>query len=159
MLDQGLIARFHASYVKGEPDECWLWTRSTAGGYSKGGYGQIKMTGERKQTYAHRVAYEIAYGEIPPHKQVCHKCDNPLCVNSAHLFVGTSSDNHQDMKRKGRHLYGERNARAVLTEQKVKEILALLDIGVKQIDLAGRYGVAPITISRIARGLRWSHLK
>lgn len=159
MLDQGLIARFHASYVRGKPDECWLWTRSRAGGCSKGGYGQIKLSGERKQGYAHRIAYELAKGEIPPQKQVCHTCDNPLCVNPDHLFVGTSSDNHQDMKRKGRHLYGERNARAVLTEQKVKEIHALLAIGVTQIDLSVRYGVAPITISRISRGLRWAHLK
>jgi hypothetical protein len=154
MLDDGLVARFKVSFVEGGPDECWVWQRSVAGE----GYGQIKLTKERRQTYAHRVAYELAYGELPQGKQVCHSCDNPPCVNPRHLFVGSSHDNHQDMKRKGRHLFGEKNGNSVLTEQKVREILALLPF-VPQWDLATRYGVAPITISRISRGLRWAHLR
>lgn len=154
MLDQGLIDRFRASYVEGKPEECWLWGRSM---HLKG-YGQIKKTGERRQAYSHRIAYELAYGEIPPHRQVCHKCDNPPCVNPAHLFVGTSSDNHQDMKRKGRHLYGERNNQSVLTEQHVKEILQLMPVVVQR-ELAARYGVSQGTISKIARGMRWNHLQ
>jgi len=154
MLDEGLIRRFQASFTVGLEDECWLWQRSM---HVKG-YGQLKKTGERVQAYAHRVAYELAFGEIPLHRQVCHKCDNPRCINPAHLFVGTSGDNHQDMKRKGRHLYGVRNAIAVLTDQKVREIRALLTVGVSQRELGMRYGVSQGTISKIALGQRWVHV-
>ncbi len=150
MLDDGLISRFRAGFVPGEPGACWMWQKSLTGRY-----GQIKLTHERRQTYVHRVAYELAHGEIPAHRQVCHTCDNPLCVNPAHLFVGTSHDNHQDTKKKGR--YGECNARAVLTDRQVREIRALLPL-VKQWELATRYGVSANTISRIARGVSWIHL-
>jgi len=154
MLDDSLVGRFLASFEQRGADECWLWAKSTV----PKGYGQIKLTGQRRQTYAHRVAYEWAKGPIPPHKQVCHTCDNPRCVNPAHLFVGTASDNLQDMKRKGRHLYGVKNSQSVLTDQKVKEILALSKVGVTQMDLAGRYGVSQGTISKIVLGQRWTHV-
>lgn len=154
MLDAGLIARFLASFVAGSESECWLWQRSM---HVKG-YGQIKKTGERRQAYAHRIAFELANGPIPDGKQVCHTCDNPRCVNPKHLFVGTSADNHQDMKRKNRHLFGEKNGGAVLTEQQVREILALLSV-VSQHELGRRYGVSQGTISKIACGQRWTHLR
>lgn len=154
MLDEGLINRFRASFQEGAKDECWLWQRSM---HVKG-YGQIKKTNERLQAYAHRIAFELANGPIPSGKQVCHTCDNPRCVNPKHLFIGTSADNHQDMKRKNRHLFGSKNGGAVLNEQQVKEILALVSI-VPQRELGIRYGVSQGTISKIALGQRWSHMR
>lgn len=154
MLDSGLLTRFRASFVEGLEDECWEWLRSR----HVAGYGQLKITSERRQAYSHRIAFEVAYGPIPPGKQVCHTCDNPPCVNPHHLFVGTSGDNHQDMKRKNRHLFGERNVRAVLTEQKAREIVALSPL-LSQRELAKRYGVSQGTISKIALGRRWAHLR
>jgi len=154
MLDDGLVLRFRKYFTPATLHECWVWR----GAKGVKGYGQIKRTGERRQVYAHRIAYELANGEVPEHKQVCHSCDNPLCVNPSHLFVGSSHDNHQDMKRKYRHLYGERNTEAILTEQQAREILALGST-VSQRELGRRYGVSQATISKIARGLRWKHLQ
>jgi len=121
MITETLKARFDEKYSKGPEDECWNWQASTAGK----GYGQIKIPGTRRQIYAHRLSYLIHLGEIPDGKEVCHTCDNPLCVNPAHLFLGTRKDNAQDMKQKFRSTFGEKNARAKLTEKDVIKILEI----------------------------------
>jgi hypothetical protein len=64
------------------------------------GYGRIR-NGERKE-YAHRISYKIFIGFLPDNLNVCHKCDNPKCVNPFHLFKGTQYDNVIDMYKKGR---------------------------------------------------------
>jgi hypothetical protein len=82
---------------------CWHWVGDT----TLAGYGQItrKQRGTRFVRYAHRIAYERAYGPIPEGLCVCHTCDNPSCVRPAHLFLGTPKDNHDDCVKKGRHSY------------------------------------------------------
>ena len=76
--------------------ECYQWD----GARDKNGYGRYKVNG--KNVKAHRYAWELTNGPIPKGKVICHKCDNPKCVRSEHLFVGTMKDNQQDMARKGR---------------------------------------------------------
>lgn len=88
-------------------DDCWLWL----GCKSSNGYGKFQFRG--KQEGAHRVAFMLGVGEIGKDLYVLHKCDMPLCVNPAHLFLGTTQDNTADKKAKGRcstvKLFGDKN--------------------------------------------------
>ena len=80
----------------GGPDACWLWT---AGTHTRG-YGRIRWNGKAQS--AHRISWALAYGPISEDLYVCHKCDNPLCCNPSHFFLGTASENTNDMMSKGR---------------------------------------------------------
>ena len=79
-------------------DTCWNWIKNTA----SGGYGFITTPKSKKQTAAHRVAWELSNGPIPSDMDVLHSCDNPACVRPDHLFLGTAFVNTQDMCQKGR---------------------------------------------------------
>ena len=123
--------------------ECWEWS----GYIAVTGYGQLRYA--KKLRYAHRVSYELNVGEIPDGMCVCHKCDNRSCVNPAHLWIGTKSDNQRDMKEKGRAhgpLGGVR-----LTDEDVREIRASVE---NNCALARRYGVSHSHVSRVKRGLK-----
>ena len=76
---------------------CWEWGGSRDGR----GYGTVSV-GSDGHPYAHRFSYETFIGKIPDGHVICHRCDNPPCINPAHLFVGTQADNVQDMVSKGR---------------------------------------------------------
>lgn len=88
------LAQAFLKYVSG--GNCLEWTGAKDGA----GYGMVKHDG--KQWKAHRLAYFLANGSIPDGAYICHKCDNPSCVNPAHLFAGTQQDNARDMVAKGR---------------------------------------------------------
>jgi hypothetical protein len=95
--------RFWAKVQKG--DGCWLWT----GGKFRRGYGAFKRRGPDgrfQQQKAHRVSYEWLVGPVPDGLCVLHTCDNPPCVNPAHLFLGTNLDNSEDRRVKGRSRNG-----------------------------------------------------
>ena len=93
-----LAARFHEKYERIPFSGCWLWTAGT----NERGYGIIGVTAYRVDK-AHRVSWRLHHGEIPIGANVLHKCDVPGCVNPAHLFLGTLSDNMQDCVTKKRN--------------------------------------------------------
>lgn len=139
---------------------CWLWMGAT---YNKG-YGSVREKGGAgKLRGAHRVMYEICHGPIPDGHVVMHTCDNPPCVNPAHLRVGTHRSNCDDKMTKGRggHLRGEQVSRSVLDEAAVREMRALSRPVplVQREGLARKYGVALITIENALYGQTWRHVK
>ena len=134
---------------------CWEW-RGTIG---TNGYGEISF-GDTK-TRPHRVAFEVWNGPIPEGYLVRHKCDNPPCINPAHLELGTDADNSRDKVTRGRAgaLRGEAHLSAKLTEDQVREIrLRYAQGGVTQEMLAAEYGVAKPTIGGITSGRIWKHV-
>lgn len=100
MRRQSTTDRFWQYVAKG--DGCWLWTA----GFGRRGYGKFWVNGHT--VGAHRFSYEIAVGPIPDGLFVCHSCDNPPCVNPAHLWLGDALANQRDCKAKGRTATGER---------------------------------------------------
>jgi len=129
---------------------CWIW-RGTSNANS--GYGQFMVGGRKgKMTYAHRYSYEIHFGAIPEGIYVCHTCDNKVCVNPGHLFLGTPKENTQDGIRKGRI---KRVKSSKLTERQVLEIRASNERGCV---ISKRYKVSDGTISEIRNGITWSHI-
>ena len=127
--------------------------------YLPKGYAQIRVgpSGQKSNTYVHRLVWEECFGPIPEGMFVCHKCDNPPCVNPEHLFLGTAKDNVVDMDKKGRRANrkGELHPLAKLTEDQVKEIRDSTESGAA---LARRFGVHKATIYDIRHKRKWRHL-
>jgi hypothetical protein len=159
-----LIAeRFWAKVDK--TGECWEWT----GSVSRDGYGNFALNAtrlNRKVVLAHRLSYVLHHPltiELLDHPTicVCHRCDNPRCVNPSHLFLGTMADNVKDRETKGRgnQAKGEKNRHAKLTETQVREIRGLwLDGGITQLELSNKYGILKPTINKIIRRKYWKHI-
>lgn len=149
----------------GPPDAngCWNWLA----GMNTNGYGVMGKLG-------HRVAWELFNGPIPVNMCVLHHCDNPRCVNPAHLFIGTQNDNMQDMIKKGRgatgdrhgsHIHpervrrGELNGNAKLTEKTIRDIrLRYTRRVATAASLAAEYDIALSTTYRIIRRQSWKHI-
>lgn len=150
-----LAARFWSKVDKRNPDECWVFT---AGGVVRSGHRMMWVDGGMRG--AHRVSWELHHGPIPDGMSVCHRCDNPPCVNPAHLFLGTPTENTADRDAKGRHvaLPGSDNGAAKLTEDDVREIRRMLDNRVPQRRIAQRFGVHQTLISLINVGKAWTHV-
>jgi hypothetical protein len=168
-IDRATAERFLAKLHIGRDDECWEWAGAKAGGT---GYGSFSVDG-KNQRGAHRVAYEWEYGPILDKRCVCHHCDNRLCCNPAHLFLGTHKDNMQDAARKGRLVqtwqgkFPERVCRgsalpaSKLTESDVIQMRELHRKGAATYsDLARQYGVAPNTVWQAVNinGKHWKHV-
>ena len=134
-------------------DGCWLWKGNT----NADGYGRFCI--QRKHIYAHRFAWEITYGLIPEGMFVCHKCDNPTCVNPDHLFLGTAADNNRDMLHKGRGgfgtLLGEHNGNSKLTETRVAEMRELHKSGLSVRKLAALFGIGHSQVHNIVTEQNW----
>lgn len=148
-----------------QTDTCWEWT-----GKSKpDGYVQFHLGG--KFQYIHRIARELTHGPIGGGLFVLHKCDNRLCCNPAHLFLGTHQDNMDDMKNKWRQAQGathsrrihevaargERNGISKLTIDDVREIRRLASSGMRGTDIARQFGVHKNNVYHIVDQITWRH--
>ena len=130
--------------------ECWDWTGPVdADGYGRARHGQK----------AHRLAYTVHIGPIPAGLCVCHRCDNRRCINPAHLFLGTHTENMADAARKGRgrtsDKRGTNNPHAKLDAAKVTSIRSMLGAA-PQSRIGAAFGVSQSTVSDIARGRAWA---
>ena len=142
-------------------DGCWLWT----GAIDHKGYGRIGMGApSRFVMRAHRATWELTFGPIPEGLCVLHKCDNPPCVRPSHLFLGTISDNSQDMAAKGRSAIQRNPAliavclrcpndklRRKISREARYEIAVAYRAGARPVDLARQHGVTRSYVCWIGR--------
>lgn len=144
-------------------DGCWLWK----GGRNRYGYGSL--TYDNTRWLAHRLAWVLTNGiAIEKGVVVRHKCDNPTCVNPAHLELGSRLDNLQDMvsrkrqnffgRRKQRQI-GERNPAAKLTAAQVVEIRSRRKQGEPLLTLATEFGISKSYVGNLVAGRKWQHLE
>lgn len=131
-------------------DECWEWQGASK--HERGfRYGRF-FVAKQKAVGAHRYAFMLANGPIPDGLHVLHICDNPPCVNPAHLRLGTQRDNMQDRKQKGRdpaviHDYsGTRNPNAKLSESDIQRILEMRRTGMTYTAISKLFPVCMATI-------------
>lgn len=134
------------------PEGCWPWTAARR----REGYGHF--AGGPGLSYAHRFSYWLATGQHPGDLLVRHTCDNPPCVNPAHLELGTIADNMADRHNRGRDARGERINHAKLTDADVLSIRHRFEQGESHSDLAAAFGVSRSNVCRIVNGRTWSHV-
>lgn len=132
---------------------CWLWT----GALDKDGYGHI-WTGKRSPS-ANRISYEINIGPIPAGMSVCHTCDNPQCVNPAHLFLGTNLDNINDRIQKSRCARGARVGNSKLTDNIVEQIKEKFNTGSAMSNIAKEFNLQLQHVRLIVKSKIWKHIK
>ena len=142
------IIRFNQKYIVDEETNCWNWIASKCLGY-----GLIKIKG--KMMRAHRFSYEYFVGPLDSNLDICHRCNNPSCVNPEHLRQDTVSSNIIDC------LYAKRRYGQILSVEEVIEIKKELKNYYRGQckDLAHFYKVDIRIISNIKQGKRWSHVK
>lgn len=129
-------------------DTCWFWT-----GCKSAGYGAFRLKG--KNIRSHRLSYELHKGEIPKGLCVCHSCDNRVCVNPDHLWLGTHLDNQKDCTKKGRR-NSENNRSAKLSWVDVHKIRKLYaDKKHNGVELSKMFGVTHSRIYSLINFRTW----
>jgi len=140
------------SKVKKMPSGCWEWQAYI----NRHGYGHLNVNG--KTIHAHRMAWIYKNGEISGKILVCHKCDNPKCVNLDHLFLGTNQDNKNDAVNKKRHTFGERIHSSKLNAKQVISIFTSYKNLSSIKGLSVKHSVSIQCVYDIVNGVTWKHL-
>lgn len=129
--------------IKGK-DECWEWKASRI----RDRYG--KFDGGK---LAHRISYEMSFGKIAEGLYVCHKCDNPPCVNPNHLFLGTQQDNVDDMLKKDRLPTGIKHPKSKFTDEQILEIKKLRTEGIPISLISEQFNISKGYIYNLCNGI------
>lgn len=143
-------------------ETCWLWTGAKCPSRRSQpiGYGKLQVNKNPvRHIYAHRLSWMIHFGSISKGKKVLHRCDNPPCVNPAHLFLGTQVDNMKDCKQKGRNASGARHGRTRITDKEVLDIRRRVADGESTRSVARLYGMGKSTIWQISARINWRHIE
>lgn len=151
-IDESVKSRFWSKIVIGSHDKCWPWKAAI----SKTGYGVMRIN--RMTVKAHRIPFLIK-GEDIHGKFVCHKCDNPICCNPDHLFIGSCLDNVRDMHSKGRarKALGSQASNVKLKEDDIPKIRGLKG-KMTQREIGILFGVGKNAIQAILSGKHWRHI-
>lgn len=164
-----LASRFWNKVDKRDPAGCWIWLGQTM----PNGYGRTSRSRAENgphSVYAHRAAWELTHGVVPTDLLVCHTCDNRVCVNPAHLFVGTQKDNIADMDAKCRRVNSPAPKGTVLNAKITQGIAnrirkmhvdlpkrgTLIAPGEMQ-GLAARFGISVSQVYNVVTGKCWAH--
>lgn len=151
-IDSLTLDRFWSKVDKRSPEECWVWIA----GKRRRGYGMFASgPSGGLSSAAHRASWQIRNGEIPHGLFVCHRCDNPTCVNPEHLFVASHDENMRDQVLKGRARRGSSHNQAKLTEDEVRAIRTSMDTASI---LAKRYSIHVATVRKIITRKKWAHI-
>lgn len=145
-----IAAERFEQFVSPEPNTgCSLWF---GGIHDKHGYGSFQFN--KRRGLAHRWAWELYCGEIPKGLSVLHECDNPYCVNTDHLFLGTRADNIQDMcaKNRQRGAVGQANGNAKLTAE---QVVAIRASGNSIKSICEEFGIKKSMVFNIRAGVNW----
>jgi hypothetical protein len=142
-------SRFWAKVARGPVDECWPWT----GARTAGGYGKMGVDG--RSVPATHVSLILAGRPLAAGEKARHTCDNPPCVNPAHLIAGDQKQNMGDAVARGRTARGEGHGRGRLIEADVVALREMRASGGLLKDVGARFGVSEAAVSVIARGIKW----
>lgn len=151
--------RFEDKYIAEPNSGCWVWIGADSGKNNKQNniYGRFYF-GEGNYMNAHRASWIIYRDRIPENLCVLHTCDNPLCVNPDHLFLGTHEDNMTDMKEKGRAIghKGSDHPCSKISAEQVQELLELRSKGLSIKALEETFNIKKSLIWNIIKGNHWS---
>jgi len=155
------VRAFWQRVSPGAPDACWEWQGNRCpSGYGRLGFWLATPVSKTTPRLAHRIAWEIHNGPIPPGMHVCHHCDNPPCCNPAHLYLGTNVENHRDKALRGRAApkHCELNGSHKVSADQVRRIRALHAGGMTYYRIAPLFGISEVQVSKIVRRIAWSKL-
>jgi len=148
------ISRILRNVAAESNNGCQLWTRAV----NSRGYGHVHLA--QGMFNVARIIYKIRYGVDPSDQCVLHRCDNPPCVNPAHLFLGTKKENTADMILKGRKRgpRGSSHKSAKFSDEQILQIRTLYSQGWTRKNLAESFGVTRPTIAAIVKRMSWKHV-
>ena len=157
-IQEKYIERFWNYVEIGSDDECWNWK----GGQKSDNYGNFNFFNGEKwvSKTAHHFSYVLKFGDVNNPNCVLHKCDNRLCCNPNHLWIGTRKDNNLDRDKKGRQVSskGIKHGMCKLTNLKVMNIRIMRDCGSTLKQIADLYKISKSMVHNISSGLNWTHI-